>query len=73
MAASLAIAIFGGLLFGAFAATIAAIALILTPISVAVDRLNLPEPFYILALVGAAAGEQKERKGREELAHGERW
>lgn len=41
--------------FGAFAATIAAIALILTPISVAVDRLNLPEPFYILALVGAAA------------------
>ncbi|HKT53965.1 MAG TPA: glycosyltransferase family 39 protein, partial [Caulobacteraceae bacterium] len=41
--------------FGAFAATIAAIALVLTPISVAVDRLNLPEPFYILALVGAVA------------------
>ena len=41
--------------FGVMAATIAAAVLALTPITVAVDRLNLPEPFYILALVGAAA------------------
>ncbi len=40
--------------FGTTAATLAALALALTPISVAVDRLNLPEPFYLLALVGAA-------------------
>jgi 4-amino-4-deoxy-L-arabinose transferase-like glycosyltransferase len=41
--------------FGVFAATIAGLALAVTPISVAVNRLNLPEAFYILALVGAAA------------------
>ena len=41
--------------FGVMAATIAGLALALTPVSVAVDRLNLPEPFMILALVGAAA------------------
>ena len=40
--------------FGVAAATIAGIVLALTPITVAVDRLNLPEPFFILALVGAA-------------------
>jgi 4-amino-4-deoxy-L-arabinose transferase-like glycosyltransferase len=40
--------------FGVWAGTIAGLALALTPISVAVDRLNLPEPFMILALVGAA-------------------
>jgi 4-amino-4-deoxy-L-arabinose transferase-like glycosyltransferase len=40
--------------FGVMAATIAGLALALTPISVAVNRLNLPEPFMILALVGAA-------------------
>lgn len=40
--------------FGAFAATLGALVLVFTPISVAVDRLNLPEPFYILALVAAA-------------------
>jgi 4-amino-4-deoxy-L-arabinose transferase-like glycosyltransferase len=40
--------------FGVSAATVAGLVLALTPISVAVDRLNLPEPFYILALVGAA-------------------
>ncbi|MEO8540178.1 MAG: glycosyltransferase family 39 protein [bacterium] len=39
---------------GLLAATIAAVALALSPISVAVDRLNLPEPFLILALIGAA-------------------
>jgi 4-amino-4-deoxy-L-arabinose transferase-like glycosyltransferase len=41
--------------FGVMAATIAGVALAVTPVSVAVDRLNLPEPFMILALVGAAA------------------
>ncbi|MEZ4554009.1 MAG: glycosyltransferase family 39 protein [Dehalococcoidia bacterium] len=41
--------------FGPAAATIAGLVLALTPISVAVNRLNLPEPFLILALVGAAA------------------
>jgi 4-amino-4-deoxy-L-arabinose transferase-like glycosyltransferase len=41
--------------FGVPAATIAALVLALTPIAVAVNRLNLPEPFYVLALVGAAA------------------
>jgi 4-amino-4-deoxy-L-arabinose transferase-like glycosyltransferase len=40
--------------FGAAAATIAAVVLALSPISVAVNRLNLPEPFLILALLGAA-------------------
>jgi 4-amino-4-deoxy-L-arabinose transferase-like glycosyltransferase len=40
--------------FGLTAATISAIALALSPISVAVNRLNLPEPFLILALLGAA-------------------
>ena len=41
--------------FGTAAATIAALVLALTPIAVAVNRLNLPEPFYVLALMGAAA------------------
>ncbi len=40
--------------FGLAAATISAVALALSPISVAVNRLNLPEPFLILALLGAA-------------------
>jgi 4-amino-4-deoxy-L-arabinose transferase-like glycosyltransferase len=40
--------------FGPMAATIAGLALALSPISVAVNRLNLPEPFLILALIGAA-------------------
>ncbi len=40
--------------FGVTAATIAALVLALSPISVAVNRLNLPEPFMILALLGAA-------------------
>ncbi len=41
--------------FGIIAATMAGLALALTPISVAVNRLNLPEPFMILALIGATA------------------
>ncbi|HEY8171676.1 MAG TPA: glycosyltransferase family 39 protein [Dehalococcoidia bacterium] len=41
--------------FGTLAATIAAFVLALSPISVEVNRLNLPEPFMILALVGAGA------------------
>ncbi len=40
--------------FGLWAATISAVVLALSPISVAVNRLNLPEPFLILALLGAA-------------------
>ncbi len=40
--------------FGPLAATIAAAVLALSPINVAVDRLNLPEPFLILFLVAAA-------------------
>jgi len=40
--------------FGVAAATIAALVLALTPISVAVNRLNLPEPFLVLALIAAA-------------------
>lgn len=40
--------------FGLAAATIAGLVLALSPISVAVNRLNLPEPFLILALIGAA-------------------
>ena len=40
--------------FGTTAATIAALVLALSPISVAVNRLNLPEPFLLLALLGSA-------------------
>lgn len=40
--------------FGVTAATIAGLVLALTPITVAVSRLNLPEPFLALWLVGAA-------------------
>ncbi len=40
--------------FGLMAATVAGLVLAVTPISVAVNRLNLPDPFMILALVGAA-------------------
>ncbi len=40
--------------FGLTAATVAGVVLALTPITVGVDRLNLPEPFMILWLVGAA-------------------
>jgi 4-amino-4-deoxy-L-arabinose transferase-like glycosyltransferase len=39
--------------FGVGAATIAGLVLALSPINVAVDRLNLPEPFLILFLVAA--------------------
>jgi 4-amino-4-deoxy-L-arabinose transferase-like glycosyltransferase len=40
--------------FGLTAATLSALALVLSPISVAVNRLNLPEPFLVLCLLGAA-------------------
>ena len=40
--------------FGVLAATVAGLALAVSPVNVAVDRLNLPEPFLILALVAAA-------------------
>ena len=39
--------------FGLLAATLASLVLTSTPISVAVDRANVAEPFYILALIGA--------------------
>ncbi len=39
--------------FGRVAATVAGLVLALTPVSVAVDRLNLPEPFFLLFLVAA--------------------
>src|SRR6185312_15663472 len=51
--------------FGTFAATLGALVLALTPITVAVDRLNLPEPSYILALVGAAYAILRSLEGRE--------
>jgi len=50
--------------FGVFAATVAGVALALTPVSVAVDRLNLPEPFMILALVGAAGAALRSLESR---------
>ena len=40
--------------FGTVAATVAGLVLALSPVNVAVNRLNLPEPFLILFLVGAA-------------------
>jgi 4-amino-4-deoxy-L-arabinose transferase-like glycosyltransferase len=40
--------------FGLTAATIAGLVLALSPISVAVNRLNEPEPFLMLLLIGAA-------------------
>ncbi len=40
--------------FGVPAATVAALVLALSPINVAVNRLNLPEPFLILFLLAAA-------------------
>ena len=40
--------------FGTVAATIAALVLAVSPVSVSVNRLNLPEPFMILLLVAAA-------------------
>ena len=40
--------------FGSVAATIAALVLAVSPVSVSVNRLNLPEPFMILFLVAAA-------------------
>ncbi len=40
--------------FGVVAATIAGLVLALTPISVAVNRLNLPEPFLLLTLIAAS-------------------
>jgi 4-amino-4-deoxy-L-arabinose transferase-like glycosyltransferase len=40
--------------FGVPAATIAGLALAVSPINVAVNRLNLPEPFLVLFLVAAA-------------------
>ena len=54
--------------FGVTAATIAGLVLALSPISVAVDRLNLPEPFLILALVGAAGAVLQSLESRRWIA-----
>lgn len=40
--------------FGLVAATVAGLVLALTPVAVAVNRLNLPEPFFLFFLVAAA-------------------
>ncbi len=50
--------------FGLMAATIAGLVLALTPISVAVNRLNLPEPFLMLALIGAAGATLRSLESR---------
>ena len=54
--------------FGVFAATTAGVVLALTPITVAVNRLNLPDPFFILALVAAAGAILRSLEGRHALA-----
>lgn len=54
--------------FGLTAATIAGLALALSPISVAVNRLNLPEPFLVLALIGAAGSVLQSLESRRPLA-----
>ncbi len=55
-------------LFGVAGATIAGLVLALTPVSVAVNRLNLPEPFMILALVAAAGALLQSLQSRRWLA-----
>ncbi len=55
--------------FGVLAATVAALVLALSPINVAVDRLNLPEPFLLLFLLAAAWAVLRSFDGR----HPWRW
>ncbi len=50
--------------FGVTAATIAGLVLALSPISVAVNRLNSPEPFLVLALIGAAGSVMRSLESR---------
>ena len=54
--------------FGVFAATSAGLVLALTPVAVAVNRLNLPDPFFILALVAAAGAIVRSLDSRRPLA-----
>jgi len=54
--------------FGLVAATIAGLVLALTPITVAVNRLNLPEPFLMLALIGAAGAILRSLESRRRWA-----
>lgn len=57
--------------FGVTAATVAAAVLALSPVNVAVNRLNLPEPFLILFLIAAAWATL--RSLDDEAAHPLRW
>jgi 4-amino-4-deoxy-L-arabinose transferase-like glycosyltransferase len=54
--------------FGAMAATMAGLVLALTPIVVVTSRLNQPEPFYVLALIGAAVCLLRSLEGNRWLA-----
>lgn len=56
--------------FGTVAATVAGLVLALSPVNVAVNRLNLPEPFLILFLVAAAWATLK---AVEQARHWIRW
>jgi 4-amino-4-deoxy-L-arabinose transferase-like glycosyltransferase len=55
--------------FGVLAATIGALVLAVSPVSVAVNRLNLPEPFMVLALIGASGAVLQSLKS----PHARRW
>ncbi len=64
--------------FGAAAATVAGAVLALSPVNVAVNRLNLPEPFLVLLLLAAAwatlraaeaDGDVAERSGAAQPTH----
>jgi 4-amino-4-deoxy-L-arabinose transferase-like glycosyltransferase len=59
--------------FGPVAASVAALALALSPINVAVNRLNLPEPFMILFLVGAVWAVGRALDDRDERSDGKSW
>jgi 4-amino-4-deoxy-L-arabinose transferase-like glycosyltransferase len=54
--------------FGGLAAITATLALVLAPIAVAVNRLNMPEPFLVLALAGAAGCVLRSLESRHWLA-----
>ncbi len=54
--------------FGLVAATIAALVLALSPVNVAVNRLNLPEPWLVLLLLSAVWALQRSFASRHALA-----
>jgi 4-amino-4-deoxy-L-arabinose transferase-like glycosyltransferase len=53
--------------FGVVAATVAALVLAVSPVNVAVNRLNLPEPWLVLFLVAAVWALQRALEGRHSL------